>query len=50
MAWLTCLSVKIPVAIYPQNVIVPEATNLYTRHGPAMYVSGEPVVDVAGAK
>jgi hypothetical protein len=50
MAWLTCLSVKRPFAIYPQNVIVPDATNVYTRHPPDTTISGEPVVDVAGAK
>jgi hypothetical protein len=50
MAWLTCLSVKRPFAIYPQNVIVPDATNVYTRHAPDTTISGEPVVDVAGAK
>jgi hypothetical protein len=29
---------------------VPEATNLYTRQKPVMYVSGDPVVDAAGSK
>jgi hypothetical protein len=47
---MTCFKLKIPVAIYPQNVIVPEATKVYTRHAPATIISGEPVVDVAGSK
>jgi hypothetical protein len=44
------LRVKRPVAIYPQNVIVPEAKNSYTRQFPEMYICGDPVVDAAGAK